>query len=80
MALTLVAYETNFRNVTATLRKIADEIDSGSFGIVGEVALVLMGDTVEVFGIGPHSDATSAAVLLQAGALRLISAVERHGS
>ena len=72
-------YESNYRDPAATLRKIADEIDAGEYGEVGCLGVVLLGDTLEVFGAGPDSDGTSVAVVLQAAAMRLTSAVERHG-
>lgn len=72
-------YETNSRNVIAMLRGLADDIEAGKYGEVGDVAAVINGDTVEVFGWGPAQDGGSTALLLQAGALRLIRAVERNG-
>ena len=75
----VVLQKSSFRDTVTTLRLIADGIERGDYGEVSEVALVLFGDTVEVFGFGPTSDAASTALLLQAGALRLTTAVERHG-
>lgn len=69
----------NFRQIPETLRLIADQIEAGDFGVVGEVALVVMGDTTEVFGVGPRSDGSSTACMLMAGAMRLVGAVESHG-
>lgn len=51
-------YESNFRDVPATLRKIAEEIESGAYGAVPSAALVLLcarSDNLgspEVFGLG----------------------------
>lgn len=72
-------YPSNFRDVPATLRVVADDIEAGKYGTVGELALVLMGDAVEVFGMGPEACGTSTVCLLQAGALRIVRMVERHG-
>jgi hypothetical protein len=72
-------YETNYRDVPATLRVIADEIEAGKYGEVSCLAVALLGDTMEVFGLGPDSDGTASASLLQAGALRIIGTIERHG-
>jgi len=72
-------YENNFRHPAATLRTIADQIDAGEFGEVTQVALVLLGDTCEVFGIGADADGATIATLLQAGASRMIAAVADHG-
>lgn len=72
-------YETNSRDIPAMLRKLADAISAGEYGEVGEAAFVLCGDTLEVFGWGVDQDGASTAVMLQAGAMRLIRAVEAHG-
>lgn len=72
-------YKANMRDPVATLRVIADEIERGEWGDVGTLAVVLLGDTMEVFGAGRDSDGTSVAVLLQAGVARIVRAVESHG-
>jgi hypothetical protein len=46
---------------------------------VSSYAVVIMGDTVEVFGSDVDNSGVSVALLLQAGVLRIISAIERHG-
>jgi hypothetical protein len=61
------------------LRRLADQIEAGAWGAVGSYAVVIMGDTVEVFGSDVDNSGVSVALLLQAGALRMISAVERYG-
>jgi hypothetical protein len=61
------------------LRRIADQIEAGDWGAVSSYAVVIMGDTVEVFGSDVDNSGVSVALLLQAGVLRVISAVERHG-
>jgi hypothetical protein len=76
----VVLHETNFRQPAATLRVIADEIEAGQYGAVGEVAIALLGTRLEVFCAGPNADATSAACLLQAGANKLIAAIVGHGA
>jgi hypothetical protein len=68
--------ESNFRDPAKTLRLIADEIDSGKYGDVGCVGLVLLGDTMEVFGMGVDSEAPSVALLLHAGFSRLSKALD----
>lgn len=72
-------YETNLRDPAATLRKIADAIEAGEYGEVGCIAIALLGNEMEVFSAGPDSDGPSAAVLLQAGALRIVKTIESHG-
>lgn len=74
-----VIYETNFRDVPATLRAIADQIEAGDFGAVSQCAVVALGDTCEVFGLGPGCEGDSIALLLQAGAMRMIEQVANHG-
>lgn len=72
-------HKSNYRDPAATLRKIADEIEAGKYGDVGCVGLVLMGDTVEVFGMGQDSEGPSVAMLLHAGFMRLGASIEQHG-
>jgi hypothetical protein len=72
-------YDSNFRDVAATLRVIADEIEAGKYGDVGCCGVVLMGDTVEVFRTGSDSAAPSVASLLYAGFLRLMQPMVDHG-
>lgn len=79
LAEVVTAYETNFRDVPATLRVIADEIEAGKHGDVGQCAVVLLGETCEVFGAGFDCDGSSIAVLLQAGAMRMVREVADHG-
>lgn len=75
----LVAYDSNFREPVATLRSIADCIEAGECGDVTQVAVVVLGDTCKVFGAGPGCEGDSIALLLQAGAYRLIKQVAEHG-
>ena len=72
--------ESNFRDTTATLRAIADQIDAGEHGEVGSLGLVLLGNRMEVFGIGPDSEGPSVALLLHAGFMRLSKSLEEHES
>jgi hypothetical protein len=62
-----------------TLRIIADQIERGDFGEVGSAGFVLLGSTMEVFGMGTDSEAPSVALLLHAGFTRLSNALEQHG-
>lgn len=71
--------ESNFRDVPPTLRKLADEIEAGKFGAVGAAALVILGDQMNVFGMGVDSEGPSIAVLLHAGFMRLSRNIEEHG-
>ena len=72
-------YESNYRDPAATLRKIADEIESGDYGEVGCIGVALLGDTMEVFGAGQDSEAPSVALLLHAAFMRLSRSLEDHG-
>jgi hypothetical protein len=56
----------NFRDVPQTLRNIADGIESGNFGDVLQMALVLQGSQLDVFHAG-QGDAESAHLLLACG-------------
>ncbi len=71
--------ESNFREAVPTLREIIKEIERGDFGSIGCGALVLMGDTIEVFGFGPDSETPSVATLLYAGFLKLMKPMAEHG-
>jgi hypothetical protein len=79
MAELFVLQESNFRDPAATLRKIAGQIEAGNYGPVGSIALVVLGDTMEVFGAGPDAEAPSIALLLHSGFLRLSRSLEEHG-
>lgn len=72
-------FDSNFRDPVANLRKIADRMEAGEYGPVGTCALVVMGDQMEVFGMGPESEGAGVALLLHAAFLRLAQAVESHG-
>lgn len=69
-------YDSNQRDVVATLRKIADNIEAGSYGDVLEAALVLNGGSVEVFGLG-ECDVGATNLLLDAAKLKFSMAVLR---
>jgi hypothetical protein len=71
--------ESNFRDPVATLRIIADAMEAGEYGDVGSAALVVFGDTMEVFGMGKDSEAPTIALLLHSGFMRLSKALEEHG-
>ena len=72
-------YQSNFRDVAATLREIATRVEAGEFGEVGAAGIVLLGDKMEVFGLGEDSDAPSIGLLLHAGFMRLSRSLEEHG-
>jgi hypothetical protein len=71
--------ESNFRDPVKTLRVIADEIEQGKFGGVGCCAVVLLGDTLEVFGMGQDAEPGSVHLVLHAGAARLMDTIKDHG-
>lgn len=58
------------QNIPELLRNIADAIDRGEYGDVGEGALVLAGDAVEVLGLG-NADGTVTHYLLARGQRKL---------
>ncbi len=72
-------YEHNFRDPAGMLRSIADGIEAGEYGDVGTIGVVLIGDTMEVFGGGKDGEAPSVALLLHSGFLRLSKAIEEAG-
>lgn len=79
LAVVTELYPSNFRDPAATLRVIADEIEAGKHGAVGSIAIVVLGNTMEVFGAGEDSELTSTAILLHSGFLRLSRMIEEHG-
>ena len=72
-------HDSNFRETVTTLRLIADQIEAGKYGAVGCCGVVVLGDTLEVFGMGPDSDGAAVQTVLAAGAFRLMHAIAEHG-
>jgi hypothetical protein len=72
-------FKSNYRDPVAALRVIADDIEAGKYGDVGTIGVVLLGDTMEVFGMGVDSTGPSVALLLNAGVLRLTRELEEYG-
>jgi hypothetical protein len=72
--------ESNFRQVAPTLRIIADEIEAGAYGEIGCAGLVILGDKMNCFGMGPDSEAPSLALLFHAAFQRFSRAIEEHGT
>lgn len=57
MSNVVTLYDTNFRDIPSMLRKLADDIDSLTYGSAENAAIVLNTDTgVMVFGFGEYSD------------------------
>lgn len=73
-------YESNYRDPAATLRLIAGEIEAGKYGPVGCVGVAILGDRMEVFGMGKDSEGPSVALLLHAAFMRLSKSIEEHGT
>lgn len=68
-------YETNYRDVPATLRHVADLVEGGEFGNVSDVAFVIHADSgVEIFQSG-DGDAGTACILFQAALQKIIMGV-----
>ena len=70
-------YESNYRNPSATLRVIADEIDAGKYGDVNEIALIMNADSLELFGMGKDHDAGTLCLLINAALHRLAQSIDR---
>jgi len=64
--------KSNFRDISETLRVIADDIDSGKYGILDSAAVVIeLGNgAVEVFGLG-DAELVRSIGLLNLGAFHL---------
>ncbi len=67
-------YESNHRDVVATLRAVADSIENQIYGDIAQVAIVTQGRSIEVFHAG-LGDAETAHMLLAVGQLKLTKAV-----
>lgn len=71
--------ESNFRDPVAGLRSLADQVENGEFGEVGQIGIVLLGDQMEIFGYGSDCEAPSIALMFQAAVLRFATTIEQHG-
>lgn len=71
-------YDTNFRDPAATLRVIADEIESGKHGAIWCCTVALMGNTLEVFGMGSDSEVPTMHFVLCAAAQKLQESLLDH--
>lgn len=69
----------DYRDPVKALRNLADDIEAGKFGAVGSCGVVIMGDTLEVFGSGVDSQGPAIALLFNAAALRFAREIEAHG-
>ncbi len=65
-------YSTNFRQVAATLRVIADGLDKGEYGEVTEAAVVMkVPDGIDMFGLGAGQTGATTALLFHAAAIKM---------
>lgn len=72
-------YSSNFRDVAATLRQLADRVETGDLQGTDELVIVAMTPSgLEVFGLG-SVDAVNAHYLLCCGAAKLQAPTVRHG-
>ena len=67
--------DTNLLDIPATLRNIADSIESGEFGEAYGCAVVLDAQDIEVFYAGTGEAAPNTHLLLHAGAHKMLQAV-----
>lgn len=72
-------YPSNFRDPAATLRKIAEDIESGKHGEVGCIGIVLLGDELKVFGAGQDSEGPSVHYVLSCGVAMMQKSALDHG-
>lgn len=75
-----VIYETNFRDPVAMLRLLADAIEAGKHGAVGQLVVALLGDDLDVFAYGHDCTAADAVCLFQAAAHKLLRPIINHGA
>jgi hypothetical protein len=72
-------HQSTLRDVPAKLRMLAEAIERGDHGHVSTCAVAVMGETMEIYSFGDDSSAPSAALLFQAGILRLARTLEQAG-
>lgn len=70
-----VIREHTLRDIPATLRAIADELESGAYGEASGCAVVLDAEQLEVFYAGSGEAAPNTHLLLHAGAAKMMKAV-----
>ena len=70
-----VLRETNLQNVPATLRKLADAMESGEYGEVTRCALVWEGDRLHVSYCGAGEAGPNAHLLLSVGAAYIVNKI-----
>lgn len=69
--------ESNYRDIVATLRVIADQIESGEYGNVNDAALVIQGTTFDIFHMG-KGDVETAHLILACAQRKLELAAINH--
>lgn len=72
-------YESSLLDVPAKLRKLADDLDAGTYGVPGCCAVALLADNLIVFGFGPDSGGPSVHILLSAACRTLEQGILDHG-
>ena len=72
-------YPSNFRDVPATLRHLAKRIENGEFGEILCCTVGLLGDTLEVFGMGTEADPMTCGMVHQAAAHQFIYEIQVRG-
>ena len=70
-------HQSNYRDIVATLRVIAQQIEDGQYGEVQDCALVLQGAELSIFHTG-GGDAGTAHLLFAVGQRRLENAIMDH--
>jgi hypothetical protein len=69
----------DYYDVASALRNIADSIEAGEYGEVLSCGVVLAGNTLEVFGAGPDSEAPMMVTLFNSASFRFVRDLEALG-
>lgn len=69
-------YDSNYRDVVATLRKVADQIEAGEYGEVSQYVLVVDNGLSEIF-CGGEANSAESVFLMQRAITRLCNAHDR---
>lgn len=72
-------FEVPFDDVAAKLRKLADRIEAEEFGGVTTCAVLVMGDTLEIFGLGEDGAMPTIVTLCMAAVQKVCNPIAYHG-
>lgn len=69
----------DLRDVVDNLRRLADQIEAGTFGEIQTCGVALFSDKTRLFGYGNDSSAPTVALLFHAAAIMMAMPIVEHG-